>query len=145
MVRSGLRLGASTAGSLGVPALDDGTICVTIRPAMVELREYCDRGGRSPFREWFDGLDSEAARKVTTALYRLSLGNFSNVKGVGAGVLECRINFGPGYRVYFGKDGERIVMLLGGGTKQRQQADISAALSRWEDYKRAKKRERKEG
>jgi putative addiction module killer protein len=56
-------------------------------------------------------------------------GNFSNVKGVGAGVYEYRINFGPGYRIYFGKDGERLVILLAGGTKKRQEVDITAAKS----------------
>ncbi len=105
----------------------------------IEVREYRDRSGHSPFREWFDGLNAEAARKVTTALYRVGLGNFSNVKGVGSGVYECRIDFGPGYRVYFGKEGVRIVLLLGGGTKQRQQNDIKLALARWEDFKRTKK------
>jgi len=58
------------------------------------------------FREWYDRLNAEAARKVTTALYRVGLGNFSNAKSVGAGVYECKLNFGPGYRVYFGKEGE---------------------------------------
>ena len=111
---------------------------------MVEVREYRDRGGRSPFRDWFDGLNSEAARKVTTALYRVGLDNFSSAKSVGAGVYECRINFGPGYRVYFGKDGERIVILLGGGTKQRQQNDIRLALERWQDYKQRKKQQKEE-
>ncbi len=106
---------------------------------MIEVREYRDRSGRSPFREWFDGLNAEAARKVTTALYRVGLGNFSNVKGVGSGGYECRIDFGPGYRMYFGKDGASLVILLGGGTKQRQQNDITLALARWEDYKRRKK------
>ena len=111
---------------------------------MVEAREYQDRGGRSPFREWFDGLNAEAARKVTTGLYRVGLGNFSNVRGVGSGVYECRIDFGPGYRIYFGKEGECLVILLGGGTKQRQQNDIALALARWEDYKRRKKQPRLE-
>jgi len=111
---------------------------------MVEIREYLDQGGRSPFREWFQRLNAEAARKITTALYRLALGNFSNVKGVGAGVYECRIDFGPGYRVYFGKDGERLVILVGGGTKQRQPNDIAIALERWENYKRRKKEEKDE-
>jgi len=111
---------------------------------MVEIREYHDHVGHSPFREWFDRLNSEASRKVTTALYRVGLGNLSNAKGVEAGVYECRINFGPGYRVYFGKDAERIVILLGGGTKQRQQGDIRLAVERWGDYKRRKK-EQKEG
>jgi putative addiction module killer protein len=66
----------------------------------------------------------------------MGLGNLSGVKSVGTGVHECRINFGPGYRVYFGRDGERIVILLGGGTKQRQENDIQLALERWQDYKR---------
>jgi putative addiction module killer protein len=74
----------------------------------------------------------------------MGLGNFSNVKGVGAGVFECKINFGPGYRIYFGKDGEEIVILLGGGTKRRQENDIQAALGRWEDYKQRKKQQKEE-
>jgi putative addiction module killer protein len=80
-------------------------------------------------------LNAEAARKVTTALYRLGLGNFSNTKSLGAGIYECKINFGPGYLVYFAKEGELIVVLLGGGAKQRQRNDIQLALDRWKDYK----------
>ena len=63
---------------------------------------------------WFRRLDATAAARVTMAIRRLELGNFSNVKGVGSGVFEFRIDFGPGYRVYFGKDGATIVILLGG-------------------------------
>ena len=113
---------------------------------MVDIREYNDRGGHNPFREWYDRLNAEAARKVTTTLYRVGLGNFSNAKSVGSGVYEFKINFGPGYRVYFGREGEQIVILLGGGTKQRQQNDIKLALERWEDYKLRKKqhKEKKE-
>ena len=66
---------------------------------------------------------------VATAVHRMEQGNFSNVKGVGAGVYEYRIDFGPGYRIYFGKDGDRLVILLAGGTKKRQDADITAAKS----------------
>jgi len=106
---------------------------------MVEVREYQDSAGHSPFGEWRGKLDPAARRKVTTALYRLGLGNFSSVQGVGAGVFECRIHFGPGYRVYFGKDGEQLVVLLGGGTKQRQEKDIRLAVERWKDYKQRKK------
>jgi putative addiction module killer protein len=102
---------------------------------MMEIREYLDRRGESPFRDWRSRLNTEARRKVTTALYRVGLGNLSNVKDVRAGVFECRINFGPGYRVYFGKDGEEIVILLGGGTKLRHQNDIHLAAERWQDYK----------
>jgi putative addiction module killer protein len=103
---------------------------------MIDVREYNDSNGRSPYAGWFDRVDAHAAAKVATALTRLAQGNFSNVKGVGGGVFECRIEFGPGYRVYFGKDGERLVILLGGGTKKRQQQDIQAALANWIDYKR---------
>jgi len=70
---------------------------------MVTVLEFLDREGSSPFAEWFGSLDATAAAKVTTAVRRMELGNFSNVKGVGAGVFEYRIDFGPGYRVYFGK------------------------------------------
>jgi putative addiction module killer protein len=108
---------------------------------MVEIREYLGSDGHNLFGDWFDRLNSDAARRVTTALYRVGLGNFSNVKGVGAGVFECRIDFGPGYRVYFGKDGERIVILLCGGTKKRQQDDIELAAECWQDYMRGKRSE----
>jgi len=85
--------------------------------AMVEVREYLDRGGRSPFAAWSDRLNREAAAKVAAALARIQQGNFSNAKSVGAGVYEYRIDFGPGYRIYFGKDADRLVILVGGGTK----------------------------
>ena len=107
----------------------------------VEIREYLDDAGRSPFGRWFDGLDATAAAKVTTALARVGQGNFSNVKGVGAGVFEYRIDFGPGYRVYFGKDGDTLVILVGGGTKKRQAQDIAVAQERWGDYKQRKTKE----
>lgn len=105
----------------------------------MRVLEYQDASGRSPFRRWFDRLDARAAAKVTIAITRLTLDNFSNAKGVGHGVLECRIDFGPGYRVYFGRDGEILMILLGGGTKSRQGDDIAAAQERWADYKRRKK------
>ena len=105
---------------------------------MVDVREYLESSGRSPFAVWFNRLNVEAAAKVATALTRISLGNFSNVKGVGSGVFEYKIDVGPGYRIYFGKDGETLVILLAGGTKQRQQRDINSALAYWQDYKRRK-------
>ena len=101
----------------------------------VEIHEFLDASGRSPFARWFGDLDAGAAARVTVTLTRLSLGNFSNVKGVGAGVYELKIYFGPGYRVYFGKDGERIVILLGGSAKKRQSAAIAAAHAAWAEYK----------
>ena len=109
---------------------------------MTEVREYLDAKGNSPYAKWFDRLNNAtAAVKVATAIHRMELDNFSNVKGVGAGVYECRINCGPGYRIYFGKDGDRLVILLGGGTKKRQNADVTAAKAHWRDYKRRKRQE----
>ena len=102
---------------------------------MVDIREYNDRGGHSPFREWYDRLNAEAARKVTTALYRVGLGNFSNAKSVGAGVYECKINFGPGYRVYFVQRGSAIVVILCGGDKRTQAADVKRAIKIAADWK----------
>ena len=105
---------------------------------MIEVREYLDSRDRSPFAEWFESLNAAAAAKVATVLTRVEAGNFSNVEGVGSGVFECKLNFGPGYRIYFGKDGETLVILLGGGTKKRQHRDIKSALANWQDYKKRK-------
>ena len=109
---------------------------------MIDVREYTDPHGRSPFQRWFEDLDARAAVKVTVALARLQQGNVSNVKGVGGGVLELWIDYGPGYRVYFGKDGEHLVILLGGGTKKRQSRDIQTAQDLWTTYKARKQQER---
>lgn len=105
----------------------------------MQILEYLDTAGNSPYRDWFESLSSQAAAKITVALTRIELGNLSNAKGVGAGVQEFRIDFGPGYRIYFGKDGDRLVILLAGGTKSRQQKDIAAAQMRWADYKKRKR------
>jgi putative addiction module killer protein len=109
---------------------------------MLTVREFLERGGSSPFATWFASLDATAAAKITAAVRRLELGNFSNVKGVGAGVFEYKIDFGPGYRVYFGKDGDTLVILLGGGTKKTQDRDIGTANARWQDYKKRKAKEK---
>lgn len=108
---------------------------------MIELRGYVDEMGQQRFALWLEALNPTAAAKVTIALTRLEQGNFLNAKGVGAGVYEYKIDFGPGYRVYFGRDGERIVILIGGGTKVRQSKDIKSAQQCWADYKRRKKQE----
>ena len=105
---------------------------------MFDIREYVNARGGSPFARWFERLDGHAAAKVTTALTRMELGNLSNTRTVGAGVLEYRIDFGPGYRVYFGRDGEALIVLLGGGTKTRQQRDIDSARKLWAEYRRRK-------
>ena len=110
---------------------------------MLEIRSYVDSTGRSPFEAWFEELDAAAAAKVTVGLARLEQGNLSNVKSVGRGVVEYRIDFGPGYRVYFGWDGSELVILLGGGTKKRQDLDIKKAQGYWSDYKTRKREAQK--
>lgn len=105
---------------------------------MIEIRKYVDRQGRNPFERWFNNQDATARARIALALTKLERGNFSFTKGAGKGVFELRLDFGPGYRVYFGKDGETIVILLGGGTKKRQQADIEAARVLWHAYKQQK-------
>ncbi|MDP7602516.1 MAG: type II toxin-antitoxin system RelE/ParE family toxin [Alphaproteobacteria bacterium] len=108
---------------------------------MAEIREYLDTRGRSPYAGWFDRLNARAAAKIAMALVRMEQGNPSNAKGVGAGVSEYRIDFGPGYRIYFGRDGDTLIILLGGGTKKRQQKDVETAQKLWREYKRRKRRE----
>jgi putative addiction module killer protein len=110
---------------------------------VIEVREYVDAEGRSPFGRWFAGLNVPAAAKVTTALEKVARGNFSHVEPAGRGVSELKIDWGPGYRIYFGKDGETLVILLGGGTKKRQSSDIEIAKEHWTAYKRRKRREEK--
>ena len=107
----------------------------------MDLLEYLDEKGRSPFENWFNRINAQAAAKVTTALVRLESGNTSNAKSVGSGVYELKIDFGPGYRVYFGYDGPKVVILLAGGTKKRQNKDIETAKKRWNNYKERKKKE----
>ena len=106
--------------------------------ALFEIREYI-QDGRSPFAEWFDGLDSVTAARVDRYVRRLESGNVGAAKVLGEGVSELRLDFGPGYRVYFGRDGKTLIILLGGGSKRRQDADIAAAIARWKRYQQAKK------
>jgi putative addiction module killer protein len=106
---------------------------------MPEIRYYVPADGQQPFATWFADLEAVARAKVTRAIVRLEQGNFSSVKSVGEGVFEYRIDFGPGYRVYFGQDGPALVILLTGGTKKRQQRDVDAAHAYWQGYKRSKR------
>ena len=103
------------------------------------LVEYLDEREESPFRKWFIQLNAEAAAKVAIAMTRVEKGNFSNASSVGHGVFEYKIDYGPGYRVYFGQDGIDLVILLAGGTKKRQNEDIRLAQQRWAAYKVRKK------
>ena len=97
------------------------------------------RDGKSLFERWFNSLDAVPAAKVTTALYRLETGNFSNAKSVGKGIMEYRIDFGPGYRIYFGREGNKLIILLSGGSKRTQSKDIVKAQAAWQQYKTDKK------
>ena len=106
---------------------------------MIEIRDYIDAKGRIPYRDWVAALDASARVRVIAATLRMEQGNFGGAKSVGEGLSELRLDFGPGYRIYFGRDGERLVLLLGGGTNRRQQSDITAALALWHEYKKGKK------
>jgi putative addiction module killer protein len=106
---------------------------------VTDVREYIDARGRSPYRRWFDGLSAHAAARIAIAVTRMSQGNLSNVKGVGEGVMEWKIDWGPGYRVYFAWDGPTLIILLGGGSKKGQDADIKAAKTCWQDYRKRKR------
>lgn len=106
---------------------------------MKKVVQYEDRDGSCPFADWFDRLNTRAALKVRTALARIETGNMGDVKPVGEGVSERRIDYGPGYRVYFGQDGEELVILLVGGSKKRQAKDIEQAKGLWAEYKARKK------
>jgi putative addiction module killer protein len=104
----------------------------------VVIEEYVREDGSCPFRSWFDGLDVQAAAKVATAIIRMELGNLSNVKWIGGGLGEYRIDWGPGYRLYLTRDGDELVILFVGGTKKRQQADIDRAGRLMAEYKSRK-------
>ena len=100
---------------------------------MVRVFEYVKSDGKCPYADWFDSLDPQAAVRVKKSIDRKEDGNFGDHKSVGGGVLERRLDYGPGYRVYFGRDGDTLVILLGGGTKRRQSRDIQTAQERSEE------------
>ena len=104
------------------------------------VAEYLTPAGVSPFARWFAQLDVTAAAKVTTAVYRMEQGNLSHIKPVGQGVAEYRIDFGPGYRLYVGQEGQTLIILLGGGQKKGQTSDIQRAQHCWHDYKARKRK-----
>ena len=102
-----------------------------------ELEVYFTAEGRAPFTDWLDSLrDIRGRAKIRTRLDRVRLGNFGDRANVGDGVEELRIDFGPGYRVYFGQVGSKVVLLLCGGDKSTQTQDVREAKSYWKDYKK---------
>ena len=105
---------------------------------VMEVVEYIKEDGSNPYKRWFDGLNAQAAAKVTVAKARLELGNTSSIKWFD-GIGEYRIDWGPGYRIYLVQDGKNLIVLLGGGTKKRQRKDIKQAIELSKEYKARKK------
>ena len=104
---------------------------------MIEIRHYVTAAGRDIFDDWFSHVsDSRAQAKIAVRIDRLALGNFGDSKSLGSGLSELRIDWGPGYRVYYAMVGRDVVLLLCGGDKRRQQADIERAHDYLDDYKK---------
>ncbi|MBD3669281.1 MAG: type II toxin-antitoxin system RelE/ParE family toxin [Gammaproteobacteria bacterium] len=104
----------------------------------MKILEYIREDGSNPYQKWFKSLDAQAAAKVAVAQARLELGLTSSVKWF-SGIGEYRIDWGPGYRIYLIRDGDELIVLLGGGTKKRQQRDIDEAIALSKEYKTRKK------
>ncbi len=104
----------------------------------MEVQEYIREDGLNPYQEWFNALDPIAAAKVAVAIFRLELGNTSNIKWFG-GIGEYKINWGSGYRIYLAQDGNQLIILFGGGTKKGQQSDIEQAKVLHQEYKKRKR------
>jgi putative addiction module killer protein len=102
-----------------------------------QVHELLLEDGSSPYADWFGSLDAQAAAKITVAKLRMAQGNLSNVEWF-RGIGEYKLDWGPGYRIYLARDGARLSILIGGGTKKGQQKDIDRAVALWEDYKRRK-------
>jgi putative addiction module killer protein len=102
------------------------------------LEEYVREDGGNPYQKWFNGLDAQAAAKVTVAKARLELGNTSNLEWF-RGIGEYKIDWGPGYRIYLAKEGDALIILFGGSTKKDQQKAIDHAVALHDEYKARKK------
>jgi putative addiction module killer protein len=99
------------------------------------IREYLKPDGRNPFRDWLAKLDVSVRARIQARVLRFEMGNLGDHKSVGGGVWEARLTFGPGYRIYFGKDGPSIILLLLGGDKASQIKDIRQAQGFWIKYR----------
>ena len=108
---------------------------------MIEIRDYLTPAGRDPFKDWLADLADRMDRaRILARVGRMAGGNFGDCKPLAGGVWELRIDHGPGYRVYYAKAGARIVLLLVGGDKRRQQQDIETALAYWQDWQERNER-----
>ena len=105
----------------------------------LQIREYLTADGKNPFRDWLDQLDGTVKARVQARVLRFETGNLGDHRSVGGGVWEARLDFGPGFRIYFGKDGSFAILLLCGGDKASQSQDISRAQRFWRDYLEAKR------
>lgn len=101
---------------------------------MIEIHVYSGPDGQEPFTKWLEGIDRQARMRVNIALLRLEEGNTGSLKSLGDGIHELRLTFGPGYRIYLGREGDRLVILLHDGTKRRQSTDITRAKALWRAY-----------
>ena len=107
---------------------------------MFEVLDYLSPEGKDPYIEWLAGLaDRQAKARILVRVHRMAAGNFGDCKPVQDGVWELRIDWGPGYRVYYAQAGKRLILLLAGGDKRKQQADIAQALERWSDWQHRRK------
>jgi putative addiction module killer protein len=105
-----------------------------MEPTPREIVEYVDANGANPFRKWISRLrDGKGRGVIRNRINRMAIGNFGDCEPVGYGIHELKIDFGPGYRVYFGEDGAKVVLLIG-GDKDSQPADIAKAKKYWDDY-----------
>ena len=102
---------------------------------MIRVVRYIGSDGSDDFGAWLKKQNAETRARIQTRIDRVELGNFGDHKGVGAGVFELRIHHGPGYRVYYGRDGDLLVILLAGGTKKGQARDINRATTNWKAYR----------
>ncbi len=106
-----------------------------VKPARpYQILEFLTAGSRSPYREWLDGLDMKVRARIQARILRFETGNLGDYRAVGHGVCESRLDFGPGYRVYFGVERAHVVVLLGGGDKRSQKRDIRSAKANWKNY-----------
>lgn len=108
-----------------------------------KIRVYSTLEGKTPFIDWLNSLkDPEARAKIRVRIDRLSLGNFGDCRHLTGKIWELRFHFGPGYRLYFGRDENSLVIFLLGGTKNKQKKDIQKAKRYWRDYQERKKDEK---